>query len=193
MNLLWSYIQEHAPAAGQAAAEHAESPNVFAFTWNVSFWTFLIFLILLGVLIKFAFPPILGYANAREKRIQDTLDETRRQQEEAARLLEEQRQQLAQARSEAQQVIAEGRSAAEKVRQELLSRARIEQEELIARAKADIETERARAVESVRREAVEIALAAASRLIEQRLDKESDRKLVSDYLVKAVPTAGAAR
>jgi len=193
MNLVWSFIQEHAPAAGQAAAEHAESPNVFAFTWNVSFWTVLIFLVLLSVLIKFAFPPILGYANAREKRIQDTLDETRRQQEEAARLLEEQRKQLAQARTEAQQIIAEGKSAAEKLRQDLLNRAREEQEEIIARAKADIEAERARAVESVRREAVEVALAAASRLIEQRLDQEADRRLVNEYLAKVTPTVGAGR
>jgi len=189
MNLVWSFIQEHAPAA----AEHAESPNVFAFTWNVSFWTVLIFLVLLSVLIKFAFPPILGYANAREKRIQDTLDETRRQQEEAARLLEEQRKQLAQARNDAQQIIAEGKSAAEKVRQDLLNRAREEQEEIIARAKADIEAERARAVESVRREAVEVALAAASRLIEQRLDQEADRRLVNEYLAKVTPTVGAGR
>lgn len=191
MNLLWSYIQEHAPAAGQAA-EHPQ-PDVFALTANVSFWTVVIFLILFAVLLKFAFPPILGYANAREKRIQDTLDETRRQQEEAARLLEQQRLQLAQARSEAQQVIAEGKSAAEKVRQDLLNRAREEQEEIIARAKADIEAERARAVEAVRREAVEVALAAASRLIEQRLDQEADRRLVNEYLTKAVPTVGAGR
>jgi len=188
---LLALVQEHAPAAG----EHAQSPNVFALTWNVSFWTLVIFAILLVVLAKFAFPPILGYAAAREKRIQDALDESARQREEARQLLEQQRAELAKARAEAQAIIAEGRQAAERIRQDLLNRARSEHEEMLARARADIEAEHARAVESMRREAVEIALAAAARLIEKRLDTEADRRLVSEFLSRAeVPEpVGAAR
>ena len=179
---LLNLIQEHAPAAGQAAAEHAESPNVFALSANVSFWTVIIFLALMAVLAKFAFPAILGYAEAREKRIQAALDEARQNREEAQRLLEQQRQEIAQARTEAQQIIAEGKSAAEKVRAELLNRARAEQEELVTRAKADIDAERLRAVESVRQQAVDIALAAASKVVEQRLDTEQDRRIVNEFL-----------
>src|SRR5262245_50576652 len=99
MNLLWLVLQEHSEAAAE--------PNVFALTANVSFWTIVIFLILLGVLLKFAFPPILGYAAAREKRIQDALDESKRQREETERLLEQQREELNKARVEAQQIITE--------------------------------------------------------------------------------------
>lgn len=181
MIALFALVQEHAPAA----AEHAEAPNVFALTANVSFWTLIIFAILLFVLAKFAFPPILGYAAAREKRIQDALDESARQREETRQLLELQRAELAKARTEAQAIIAEGRQAAERVRQDLLARARAEHEEMLARARADIEAERARAIESMRREAVELALAAAERLVEKRLDTEADRKLVSDFLSRA--------
>jgi F-type H+-transporting ATPase subunit b len=68
------------------------------------------------------------------------------------------------------------------VKQELLARTRVEQEEMLARAKQEIGAERERAVEAVRREAVDLALAAASKLIEQRLDADTDRKLVTDYL-----------
>src|SRR5688572_647319 len=181
MNFLWLALQEHATAATQAA-EHAESPGVFSFAPGVMAWTLIIFLVLLFVLRKFAFPPILGYAAAREKRIQDALDESKRQREEAERILETQRQELAKARGEAQQLIAEGRQGAEKIRQELLTRAKSEQEELITRAKADIEAERLKAVESVRREAVDLALAAAAKLVGQRLDSENDRRIVSDFL-----------
>lgn len=181
MNVLWLILQEHAPAAADAA-QHAESPQVFGIMANVMTWTLIIFLILLFVLMKFAFPPILGYAAAREKRIQDALDESKRQREEAERLLETQRHELARARGEAQQLIAEGRQGADKIRQELLTRAKAEQEELITRAKADIEAERLKAVESVRREAVDIALAAAAKLVGQRLDSENDRRIVNDFL-----------
>jgi F-type H+-transporting ATPase subunit b len=191
MNRMWLIIQDTAHAAAQAG-EHAESPNVFALSANVSFWTLIIFLILMGVLAKFAFPPILGYAAAREKRIQDTLDEARRNREEADRLLEQQRQEIAQARLEAQQLIAEGRTGAEKLRAELLNKARAEQEELVARAKADIESERIKAVESVRTEAVEIALAAASKLVEQRLDSENDRRIVNQFISR-LETEGASK
>lgn len=180
MNFLLSLIQEHATEA----AEHAASPNVFALTANVSFWTLIIFLILLAVLIKFAFPPILGYAAAREKRIQDALDDAARQREETERLLTEQRAQLAKARSDAQALIGAAQKDAERVRRELLDKARAEQEEVLARAKREIEDERARAVESLRREAVDLAIAAASKLVEKKVDAQEDRRIVTDFLAQ---------
>ena len=178
MNLLFAFLQEHAPAA----AEHAESPNVFALTANVSFWTVVIFLILLFVLAKFAFPPILGYAAAREKRIQEAIDEAARQRAESERLLEEQRSLLATARGDAQGIIAEAQKNAERVRRETLEKARVEQEEILARAKREIEEERTRAIESLRREAVDLAVAAASKLVEKRLDTQEDRRIVTEFL-----------
>ena len=190
MNLIWLLIQEHAPEAAEAA-EHA--PSVFALSTNVSFWTVVIFLILLGVLMKFAFPPILGYAEAREKRIQAQIDEAAAQRAEAEALLAQQREELSKARMEAQQLIAEGKVAAERVRTELLERSKAEQEQLVARAKADIVREREQAIESLRREAVDLALAAAGKLVAHKVDAEADRRLVTEYL-KSVPagTAGAA-
>ncbi|HEY0671765.1 MAG TPA: F0F1 ATP synthase subunit B [Longimicrobiales bacterium] len=176
--MLISIIQEHAPAA----AEHAESPNVFALTANVSFWTVIIFLILLFVLAKFAFPPILGYAAAREKRIQEAIDEAARQRAETGRLLEEQRQLLASARNDAQGLISEAQKDAERVRRDLLERARVEQEEMLARARREIDDERARAIESLRREAVDLAIAAASKLVEKRVDAQEDRRIVTEFL-----------
>jgi len=182
-------LQEHAPAA----AEHAEAPNVFAFTTGVSFWTVIIFLILLFVLAKFAFPPILGYAAAREQRIQEALDAARRDREESQRVLEEQRQALAQARGEAHTYIAEAQKDAERVRRETLERARLEQEEILARAKREIEDERARAIESLRREAVDLAIAAASKLVEKRLDAQEDRRIVTDFLTQVEKGTAAGR
>jgi F-type H+-transporting ATPase subunit b len=167
-------------AALQETTEAA--PNVFAITTNVSFWTLVIFLILLFVLAKFAFPPILGYAAAREKRIQDALDQAARDREEAQRLIEEQKQALVKAREEAQSVIGDAQKAAERVRREMLDKARAEQDEIIARAKTDIEAERAKAIDQLRREAVELAVSAASKLIEKRLDSAEDRRIVTDFL-----------
>jgi F-type H+-transporting ATPase subunit b len=166
----------------QHAEEAGAEPSVFNLSTNVSFWTLVIFLVLLFVLAKFAFPPILGYAAAREERIQKSLDDAKHQREEAERLLAQQREELADARQQAQQVIAEGRQAADEIRQQLIEQARTEQQEIIARALRDIEAERGRAVEAVRREAVEVAVAAASRLVGQRLGSDADLAIVESFL-----------
>lgn len=169
----------------QHAEEAGAEPSVFNLSTSVSFWTVVIFLILAFVLAKFAFPPILGYAAAREQRIQESLDEAKRARDEAQAALEQQRAELAAARQQAQQVIAEGRQGAEKVRQELIARARTEQEEMLTRAKQEIAREREQAVEAIRREAVDLALAAAGRLIEKKLTAEEDRRLVTDFIGRA--------
>lgn len=179
MNLLFALLQH---GAETAEAAHEASPNVFAFAANVSFWTVVIFLLLLVILAKFAFPPILGYAAAREKRIQDALDAARRDREAAQSELEAQRQALLHARDEAQQVVAEAQKAAERVRREMLDKARAEQEELLARAKAEIESERARAIDSLRKEAVDLAMAAASNLMAKKMDAQEDRRVVTEFL-----------
>jgi F-type H+-transporting ATPase subunit b len=165
-------------------AEQAEAGGggLFNINLGVSAWTLIIFLALLAVLAKYAWRPILGALEERERRIQEALDAAARDRAEAERLLEEQRRVLAEARQQTQQILAEGRQAAERLRQEMLERTRAEQEELLAAARRDIEREREQAIEALRREAVDLSLAAASKLVQKRLDTEDDRKLVRDYL-----------
>ncbi len=189
MNIIWLLIQEAEHAA--EAAEHA--PSVFNLDLGTSFWTLVIFIVLLLVLARWAFPPILGYAQAREDRIQEGLDDAQRAREEARQALEEQRRELARAREEAHEIIAQGKQDAETVRQELLNRAKEEQEEIVERAKHDIEREREQALEAIRREAVELSIAAASHLIDRRLDREEDRRLVEDYLERVKSHQASAR
>lgn len=176
----------------QHAEEAGEAPNVFSLTTSVSAWTVVIFLLLMAVLMKYAFPPILGYAAAREQRIQNSLDEAKRLRAEAESLLAQQREELVEAKRSAQQILVDARQAADRARQDLLEQARTQQEELMARAREDIERERDRALESVRRDAVELALAAASKLLDRRLTAEEDRKLVVDYLGRVSPRGEAA-
>jgi F-type H+-transporting ATPase subunit b len=76
----------------------------------------------------------------------------------------------------------ESRTLAEKERALAIEKTRQEQEEILARALRDIAGERDRAVEDLRREAVDLSLAAASKLVSQRLDSEADRKIVQEYL-----------
>ena len=66
--------------------------------------------------------------------------------------------------------------------EEMLEQARADQAALVERARLELERERDRAIETLRREAIELSLAAASKLVEARLDTDKDRELVRDYL-----------
>ncbi len=145
-------------------------------------WTWLIFLIVLFVLGKYAWPNILGAVEAREAHIRELIAGAERDRAEAAGLLDENRRLVEETRSRVQAAIAESRTEAEQIRAQMLADARREQEELLARARRDIESERAVALESVRREVVELSMRAAEKLVRRNLDGEDNRRLVSEYL-----------
>ena len=152
-------------------------------------WTLLIFILLLVILSKFAFKPLIAAVAAREAALEADIASARRDREEASRLLAEQRQQLDAARGEAQRFIAEGRATAEKMRADLLEQTRVQQQELLDRARRDIEGERDKAIAALRREAVDLAIAGASKVIEQNLDDASNRRLVETFL-SSLSTSG---
>lgn len=166
-------------------AEHAEGGGgsaLFNINVGLSLWTVVVFLVLLGILSKFAWGPILGAVHDREEHIQNALDESERQRKEAEALLEEHRRQLAEARRHAQEIIAEGKAAGEKVRKDIEEKAREEGGVLLERARADIQREKESALSEIRKETVDIALAAATRLIGERIDAERDRERVLGYV-----------
>lgn len=180
LNLMLIALQDHAPAAAQAAQEHASGP--LTVEGGLMIWTIIVFLLLLAILRKFAWPAILGAVEAREQALERQLAEAAREREEAAALLAEHKALIADAKNQAHGIIVEARGIAEKERALAMEKTRQEQEDLLARARREIASERDRAVAELRREAVDLSLAAASRLIEKRLDGETDRKLVLDFL-----------
>jgi F-type H+-transporting ATPase subunit b len=167
----------------QEAQGHTAGPaSPFEVNFGLFFWTWIVFGLLLFVLWKFAWPPLVQATVDREKRIQAQLEEAERKNREAQALLEEHKRLMEETRSKAHQIMAEAKTFAEKERAVALEKTRHEQDELLARAQRDIVAERDRAVEELRREAVDISLAAASKLIGKRLDSDTDRKLVEEYL-----------
>lgn len=145
-------------------------------------WTVVVFLLLLIVLKRFAWPAILGAVEAREKALEAQLAQAARDREEAAALLAEHKKLIGEARAQASGIVVEARGVAEKERALAMEKTKQEQEELLARARREIAAERDRAVAELRREAVDLSLAAASKLVGARLDSETDRKIVMEYL-----------
>ena len=165
--------------------------TLFAVDPGLMVWTVATFLVLLFVLTRYAWKPLLGALDARENRIRENIQEAQRLRDESEALSAEHRAQLAEARREAQQIIADSRDAAEKVRKDIEEKARQESQAILERATNEIERGKAAALEQIRRESVEVALGAAAKLIGQNLDSEADRALVTDYLSKLSRGSGA--
>ncbi len=155
---------------------------MFDLNLGLSVWTTLVFLTLLAILWKFAWGPILSMVQEREHGIQGTLDQAANEREEAAKLLEEHRQQMADARRQAQQMIAEGKEAGERVRKDIEEKARAEGYAMVERARESIEREKEAALDELRKESVDLALAAAAKLLQESLDEQKDRELVMGFI-----------
>ena len=167
------------------------SGGVFDVNPGLSLWATVVFLALLGILSKYAWGPILSAVEAREDAIQSALDEARERSERAEELLKEHKAQLADARRQASEILAEGRSAAERLRRELEEKARAEAQAIVERARVDIERERDAALDTIRKESVDLALAAASQLLRENLDQPKDRQLVERFLQDVADQPGA--
>jgi F-type H+-transporting ATPase subunit b len=154
----------------------------FSPTLGVFFWQLIVLIVLFTLLWKFGFPAILAATEAREARIKKDLADAEEARTGTAALLEEQRSLLASARGEAKAIVTEAREAAERERAIAVEKTRTEQDELLERARREIGAERERAVADIRREAVDIAISAAAKVVGSRLDAAADRKIVEDYI-----------
>ena len=170
------------PALASSEAEAAAKPGLLDPHLGLMTWTIIVFVLLMIGLKTFAFGPILEAVSGREQAIRDAIAAAERDRAEAAKLIAEQKAAIEAARGEAQRYIAEGRATAEQMRNELLEQARKQQAELMERSRKEIEAEKAKAIADLRREAVDLALAGAGKLIGQKLDAAADRQLVEQYL-----------
>jgi F-type H+-transporting ATPase subunit b len=176
-NFLLLLIQEAHGAAAEEAKGGLLTPH-----GGLMFWTLLIFLAVWFILTRFAFKPITAAVEAREKALEDAIAAAKTDRDEAAKILEEHRRQIEAARGEAQKLIAEGRAIGDKLRADMIEETRGQQQEMLERARREIESEKVRAVAELRREAVELAIAGASKVVEKNLDDESNRRIVESFL-----------
>ena len=181
-------LLQHGAGATAAAEVTPEKVNLLSPNGGLMFWTLVIFLILFAILAKLVFPKILAAVEAREKALEDAIEGAKRDREEAARLLAEHQRQIEAARGEAQKLIVEGRQVGEKLRADMIEETQLQQQAMLERARREIETEKQRAISEMRREAIELAIAGAGKVIEQNLDDQSNRKIVESFLASIPAT-----
>ncbi|MEO6067568.1 MAG: F0F1 ATP synthase subunit B [Gemmatimonadota bacterium] len=159
----------------------------FEVNTGVMIWTLISFGLLFLLLWKYVWPQMLAATEAREQRIKQQLEEAARLNAEAKATVAEQNKLLTEARNQASSILTETKAAAERERALGAEKARAEAEEMLTRARREIGAEKDRASAELRREAVDLALAAAGKLIGKRFEAAQDKQLVTEYLASMEP------
>ncbi len=143
-------------------------------------WTIATFLVLVALLAKFAWRPLLEALDRRQALIRKSLDDAQKAKQELERLNVESQRILAVARAEADQILSITRSDANRFREELKQKAQVEAAGIVKNAERQIELETARALQQIRTEAVDISVAIASKLLERNVSKEDNERLIEE-------------
>jgi F-type H+-transporting ATPase subunit b len=143
-------------------------------------WTIATFLILLVLLAKYAWGPLLAALERRQDAIRKSLDDAQQAKQELERLNVESRKILAEARVQADTILSQTRSDASRLRDELKQKAQAEAAGVVKNAERQIEMETARALQQIRNEAVDISIAIASKLLERNVSKEDNERLIEE-------------
>ena len=140
---------------------------------------FLIILILLG---KFAYKPILNMLDERSAKIKEGLEQSEQAEKRAADIDVEAKKALEEARKEGQLMIAQAKETADKRREEEMAQAKKDAEALLERARGEIQLEKDQAIAQLRKEFADITIFAAGKVINEELDAEKHRKVIDDVL-----------
>lgn len=145
-------------------------------------WTWVTFIVLLFVLKKIAWKPLLNAVESREKIINDSLKKAEEARAEAESIMAEQQEKLASSQEEIQRMIKEAKQMADKMRSDMLEQARADAEKIKDRAKADIEKERETAIASLKIEVADIVVDATSKLVGVVVDKARHQKIIDESI-----------
>jgi F-type H+-transporting ATPase subunit b len=143
-------------------------------------WTIVTFLILLALLAKFAWRPLLEALERRQESIRKSLDDARQAKQDLERVNAESQRILAQARTEAEAIVARTRDDAARLREELRQKAQQEASGILRNTEKQIELETARALHQIRNEAVDISVAIASKILQRSVSREDNERLIAE-------------
>ena len=140
--------------------------------------------LLLFILWKLAYKPVLKVMDDRKQKIQESLDYAQSVKQQAAEQHKEFDRKLADARREAQAAATVAAQAGEKERAVILAQAREDARKMIEQAKEQIEYERKQMLAELREEVVQLSLLAAEKVVSQSLDEQAHHRLINDFLTQ---------
>ncbi|MFQ6015027.1 MAG: F0F1 ATP synthase subunit B [Anaerolineae bacterium] len=142
------------------------------------------FLLILFILQRFLYKPVLKMLDERRERIRTSMEEAEEARRKAAEAEEEYQKRIEQARKEAEAIVARAEEEAQKARDAILEEARADARRLREQAEAEVEFHRRQVLEGMRDQVADLAILAASKVIGRSLDEDGHRRLVKDFLAE---------
>ena len=157
-------------------------PSLVSVSPGLIFWTVITFIILLLVLKRVAWKPILTALDQREAAIKESLEKAEIAKEEAQKVLDENQANLAKAEEESKKIIEQGRVYAEKLKDQMLHESKLQAQKIISDASDEIERKKESAFNELKNQIAEIAVQAAEKILKENIDKERNKRIVNDYI-----------
>jgi F-type H+-transporting ATPase subunit b len=145
-------------------------------------WTIVTFVLLVFVLGKFAWKPLLQALQSREQEIADALRKAEEAKKDAERMIQENKAAMEKANNETARLIAEGRAIAEQLKSDVVAKAHESAKKMLEQAKDEIGRERDAAVQQLRSEVADLAVSAAEKILDETLDGAKQKKMIDTVI-----------
>ncbi|MBN1638919.1 MAG: F0F1 ATP synthase subunit B [Ignavibacteriales bacterium] len=162
--------------------EEESTTGILDINFGVIFWTSITFILLLIVLKKFAWKPILKSLENREDFIKDSLEKAEKAKEEAEKLANISNEKIKNVETEAKEIIAQGREYSEKLKKQILDDTKNETKKMLEDAKIEIEKLKIDAYTQMKDQIALLAIESAEKVIKEKLDKEAHTQIINKYI-----------
>jgi len=158
--------------------------NLLTLEPGMIIWTFITFGLLLFILKKVGWKPLLDALEKREERIHSDIQRAEHAREESEKLMAEHKKMMTAAELEARKVIVEARKLAEKMKEDIVESANEQARQMTTQAQAEIQREKATALAQLRSEVADLAISAAGKILKETLDEDRNRKIVDEFITE---------
>lgn len=156
--------------------------SVGGFRWPDMLVQLIFFLVLLALVKKFAWGPLMNKMEEREHYVANEIEEAEKSRVEAEKASKEAAEQLNQVRAEAQKMIEDAKAAGAKQEEQIIESAKQEAQRLKEAAQADIQNEKEKAIQALQDKVASLSVLIASKVIEKELSEQDQEKLINEYI-----------
>jgi F-type H+-transporting ATPase subunit b len=156
--------------------------EIFEISPGLFLWSLITFLLLVALLYKFAYNPLIRLQQKRQDEIHQAIHEAEALRDEAEGLLTDYKRRLAEARQEAELIVDRARKAGESTKAEVLEEARVQAEATLAKARQQIERDTSKALQQIREEVADLTVAATERVARSSLSGDDQLRLIQEAL-----------
>lgn len=165
-----------------ASESEGGSASLLSVNGGLAFWTTVTFFLLLLVLTKFAWKPILNALKQREDAIKDSLEQAEKAKDEAKKILAENQSSLAKAEEESKKIIEQSKQFAEGLKDQILKESKEQAKKMLEEATAENERKKDALFNELKSQVAEISIKAAEKILRENLDAESNKTIVNKYI-----------